>query len=169
MAVNWDAVSAYSEVIGAVAVVISLIYLALQIRQNTRAIRGSTLDAITAHMQAELRWSSEMPDVFRKAIDDPDKLTFDESWRLSEFVTAAFTARQNEFHQYQQGLLDDDVWASIENIIRIFMGMSWVQNWWQEYGRKNLSASFVRKVESLAELSERDVARELASVFSRSD
>jgi hypothetical protein len=169
VSVNWDAVSAYSELIGAVAVVVSLVYLALQIRQNTRAIRGSTLDAITAHMQEELRWSSEMPEIFRKALEDPEELTFEESWRLSEFVTAAFTARQNEYHQYKQGLLDEDVWASVENIIRIFMGMAWVQNWWQEYGRKNLSESFVRKVESLAKLSDRDVASELSSVFSRSD
>lgn len=169
MSVNWDAVSAYSEVIGAIAVVVSLVYLALQIRQNTRAIRGSTLDAITAHMQEELRWSSEMPLVFKKALDDPDTLTFEESWQLSEWVTAAFTARQNEYHQYRQGLLDDDVWGASENIIRLLMGMAWVQNWWQDYGRKNLADSFVRQVESLVNVSERDVATELASVFGRKD
>ena len=169
MSVNWDAVSAYSEVIGAIAVVISLVYLALQIRQNTRAIRGSTLDAITAHMQEELRWSSEMPGVFRKALDDPESLTFEESWQLSEWVTAAFTARQNEFHQFRQGLLDEDVWEASENIIRLLMGMQWVQNWWREYGRKNLARSFVREVESLAEAPDRDVATELSSVFERAE
>jgi hypothetical protein len=38
--VNWDAIGAVAEVIGALAVLITLIYLALQIRQNTRAINS---------------------------------------------------------------------------------------------------------------------------------
>jgi uncharacterized membrane protein len=43
--VNWDAIGAVAEVIGALAVLITLIYLALQIRQNTRAINSSALDS----------------------------------------------------------------------------------------------------------------------------
>ena len=38
---NWDAISAIGELIGAAAVVISLIYLATQIRQNTRQIASN--------------------------------------------------------------------------------------------------------------------------------
>jgi hypothetical protein len=167
MTFNWDVVAAISEVVGAAAVVISLIYLAVQIRQNTNAIRGATLDAITAHMQAELRWSSDMPDVFRQALQDPDSLTWEESWRLSEWVTAAFTARQNEYHQYRQGLLDDDVWESIENIIRLLIGMEWIYTWWCDYGRKNLADSFVQKVESIANEQKRNVKAELSGVFSK--
>ena len=41
MNINWDIIAAVSEAIGAIAVVISLIYLAFQVRQNTRAIRGA--------------------------------------------------------------------------------------------------------------------------------
>ena len=36
---NWEAISAVSEIVGAVAVVISLIYVAAQIRQNTKMMR----------------------------------------------------------------------------------------------------------------------------------
>jgi len=38
---NWDAIAAIGEIIGALAVFISLIYLAVQIRQNTRQITSS--------------------------------------------------------------------------------------------------------------------------------
>ena len=69
MTIEWEAISAVSEIIGAVAVVVSLIYVAAQIRQNTRAIRGSTLDAITQHQQSELKWSSEIAPAFEKIID----------------------------------------------------------------------------------------------------
>ena len=36
-AVNWDAVGAIGEIVGALAVVATLIYLSIQLRQNTRS------------------------------------------------------------------------------------------------------------------------------------
>ncbi len=86
---------------------------------------------------------------------------------MSEWVTAAFTARQNEYHQCRQGMLDEEVWEAIENIIKLLMGIPWIQDWWGQYGRKQLAQSFVHKVESLGEAWDRDVARELSSVFLR--
>ena len=44
---NWEAVGAFAEAIGAIAVVATLIYLAAQIRQNTTALKGQTRASIT--------------------------------------------------------------------------------------------------------------------------
>jgi len=41
---NWNAISAGGELIGALGVLLSLLYLAAQIRQNTRALHHSSLD-----------------------------------------------------------------------------------------------------------------------------
>jgi hypothetical protein len=40
MPMNWDAVAATGEWVGAIAVVISIVFLTLQVRSNTRAVRG---------------------------------------------------------------------------------------------------------------------------------
>ena len=108
---NWQVAAAISEVVGAIAVIVSLIYLAFQVRQNTRALRGATLDAITNHQQDELRWSADMAPIWKKVFQSPDDLTFEESWQASEWLNAAFTARQNEYFQFRHGLLDEEVWA----------------------------------------------------------
>ncbi len=42
---NWEAVGAVGEALGAIAVVVTLIYLASQLRQNTKALRSSTYEA----------------------------------------------------------------------------------------------------------------------------
>lgn len=168
MNIDWQVAAAISEVIGALAVIVSLIYLAYQVRQNTRAIRGSTLDAITDHMQDELKWSSEMAHIWKKVIESGDELTFEESWQLSEWVTAAFTARQNEFHQYRHGLLDEEIWKASENIIRLLIGMDWVQTWWAEFGRNDRSAAFVAYVEELAAQSTRDATGEIGAALRQS-
>jgi hypothetical protein len=53
-AVNWEAISAIGQLVGAFAVVVSLIYLANEIRSNARATRlagmRSTLDAGTSSL-----------------------------------------------------------------------------------------------------------------------
>ena len=41
---NWDAIGAIGEVVGALAVFITLGYLAVQIRQNTKAVRATALE-----------------------------------------------------------------------------------------------------------------------------
>jgi len=163
---NWEAISAISEIIGAIAVVVSLIYLAGVVKQNTRAVRGSTLDAITAHQQFALHWSSELASAFRKSMEAPDTLTFEDSWQLSEWMTSAFVARQNEYHQYRQGLLDESVWESMENIIRFILGSEWALGWWRDYGRRYLSAEFVAMAEKLLEEDRRD-ATEIVKVLDR--
>ena len=165
MTIDWQVAAAISEVIGAIAVVISLAYLAYQVRQNTRAIRGSTLDAITDHMQDELRWSAEIAHIWKKAFDAPETLTFDESWQLGEWTNAAFTARQNEFHQYRHGLLDKDVWLASENIIRLLVGIDWTRNWWLEHARNDRSSEFADLVDRLIEESDRDVRSEIDTVL----
>lgn len=44
---NWDAIGAQGELVGAAAVVLTLIYLSVQLRQNTRTVRVSSAHAVT--------------------------------------------------------------------------------------------------------------------------
>lgn len=56
---NWDAISAIGEIIGAVAVVVSLIYLGIQIQQNTRqvsiSIKAAELSVIEGNIDSANR------------------------------------------------------------------------------------------------------------------
>ena len=80
---NWNAIGAIGEVVGATGVIATLIYLSVQIRQNTKAVRGAALDAITERKQFELKWSSEIAGAFRKSVENPDTLTLEETWQLT--------------------------------------------------------------------------------------
>jgi hypothetical protein len=56
---NWDAVGAISQIVGAVLVGITLIYLAVQLRQNTSALKSSTFLAISASMGSTMEvWAT---------------------------------------------------------------------------------------------------------------
>lgn len=48
---NWDAIGALGNVVGGVGVIATLIYLSLQIRQNTKALKVSAYaDFVTRHL-----------------------------------------------------------------------------------------------------------------------
>ena len=51
---NWEAVSALGTIIGSAAVLLTLIYLATQIRQNTEAIYAQSRQAVLAAAQTEI-------------------------------------------------------------------------------------------------------------------
>jgi len=70
---NWNAMGAIGELVGAVAVVITLIYLAAQIRQNTRSNRNLALQTISnqsADWLCLITQSSEVARIFRAEQQD---------------------------------------------------------------------------------------------------
>ena len=56
---NWDALGAVGEIIGALAVVVSLLYLSYQIRQGTKTAEDAAFRDIFASTSARLSWVNE--------------------------------------------------------------------------------------------------------------
>jgi hypothetical protein len=166
---NWEAISTVGDVIGAAAVIVTLIYLAFQMRQNTRAIQGSTLDSVTQVQQNELRWASDISDVFSKAIENPSGLDSSEAWKMSEWLISALSARQNEFFQFERGHIDAEEWDASERIILVILSLPWARNWWKTLGQKVYHAGFTQVVDELYEkdavlIDFKSVLRDLKSV-----
>ncbi len=74
---NWDAVIAVTEVVGVVAVVISLVYVGFQVRQNTQQLRQDNLRQ-TVRGTLDSNWlyhrDERTLDVFRRAVRSFDDL-----------------------------------------------------------------------------------------------
>ena len=49
---NWDALGAIAELMAVFAVLPTLVYLAVQLRQNTQAVRSQTVDSLVHGMTA---------------------------------------------------------------------------------------------------------------------
>ena len=93
---NWEAIGAIGELVGALAVFLTLVYLAMQIRQNTEQVKQSTLTARAAAVNAstnalrENRKSvfadGELSELFRKGLDAPAELDESEQFRFRLIV-----------------------------------------------------------------------------------
>lgn len=70
---NWDAIGAVGEVVGAAGVIISLLYLAVQIRGDARAKRAATVhDQSTAFRDflKTLATDEDLADVYLRGLRD---------------------------------------------------------------------------------------------------
>ena len=80
---NWDAIGAVGEMISALAVVVTLVYLALQIRVSTRESQASAFTVIGAQMNVIRGQLMEHAEVWAKAnsgseLSAPERIVFDQ-------------------------------------------------------------------------------------------
>jgi len=60
---NWDAVGAVAELLGAIGVIVSLVYLAIQIRRNTRIQKRTNLGDIATELATTARCVATDPEI----------------------------------------------------------------------------------------------------------
>ena len=64
---NWEAVGAIAESLGAFGVIVTLLYLTTQLRQNTRALRSSTTQTYRSETNALNDFSAHYAETLAKA------------------------------------------------------------------------------------------------------
>lgn len=111
MTVNWEAISTISDLIGAIVVVVTLGYVAMQIRQHTHAIVANSRQGMLA---ADLGLLSDFIDhaIDPHLIGDEVVLTPEDERRFTWIVIKAIRIREFAWHQYKAGNLDEDSWKS---------------------------------------------------------
>jgi len=116
MKMNWDAIGAVGEIVGATAVVVSLIYLAVQVRQNTNASKAATVQDMTNKWVQINLWSAESPDRIISLVGlEPGTKEFLQGLA---YYRALFHQWANNLYQHKTGVLDDKSFKPTEDEIR---------------------------------------------------
>ena len=149
---NWDAVGAVAETLGALGVIASLIYLATQLRSN----------AIASAVEAKLATTRFLTDFNRDLINDPelydlwdrggrdlDSLDRTDFIRFSNLNLNAFWFFSAGHFQKRVGKLGDNDFYEMESIMTFCVSRPGVGNWWNKYGRDRYNPEFVEYVDNL--------------------
>jgi hypothetical protein len=125
---NWEAVGAVAELAGALAVVITLIYLAVQIRQNSRLIESSLAEShVSAANEITKILASEegAANIFWEGLENSrDSLSIEQRRRFDALLFLFVMSGYQAFRQK-----DDAALARADWILR-FPGF---ENWWSEF------------------------------------
>ena len=109
------------ELLAAIAVVISLIFVGVQIRDNTIASKAATYQETVAYDMELLLNVGSTPDkarVFFTFVNDPDSLDEDEFLQGRTLLTASIRHFENLYVQHEAGMLSDEAWATRESLIK---------------------------------------------------
>jgi hypothetical protein len=101
-----------AEITGVVIIVVTLIYLSVQLRQNTQALHSTgaqaTHDALGTYYLALAR-DSELLGLFRAGTEDLSRLSDDESAQFFALWTYTLYTTQNWIYQQRTSALDDEL------------------------------------------------------------
>ena len=141
-----------AEIVGVFAVVISLIYVGREVRQNTQATQVSAaqsfVDAYNT-FTSELSRSDEMADILIRGTGDFQSLTNQERVRFSALQGQLFRLLNSAYIQWQKGAIDDDFWSGINICLADSMTQPGIKKWW-EYRKRWYGKEFQNLVETNA-------------------
>jgi hypothetical protein len=132
---NWDALGAVGEIIGAAGVIVSLLYLAVQVRNNSRQLRHSAAQAVLDKLNGligQLAFTKGAGDIWTRGLSGLEALKDDEELvRFSSMLLQAFWAYEEVLQYHRDGVIEDWAWTHAKAPVEHFMRTPGFQDWWK--------------------------------------
>ena len=159
---NWEAIGAIGELIAAVAVVVTLIYLATQIRQNNKLLTSGSRQALVANDVTSLLANVNNAEVFAKLASN-SPLSAQDQLRLNFMFALDLRNREFEYFQFVNGLLDEESWLSYRKVVLINHSSDLGRKWWDNIGRNIIDPNLAQEIDELLQSQEIDISYEQMS------
>ncbi len=130
--------AAWGEFIGGIAVVASLIYLASQIRQNSRLLEATNSSTRTQSMSAASLALAQDPDVSRifwEGLADLGALSEADQRRFVPLLTMTFNSFGEQYWAHRAGFSRSSGWEQQELGMRWYLEQPGAQQWWRDWSR----------------------------------
>lgn len=123
------------QTIAVVALVLSLVFVGVQIRLNTAATKAASHGAVSSALNEINRLFAENPDlttIWLAGMRDRQALTEEERWRFDALARAYFHVCETMFVQARFGAGDRGVMRAEESGISVVLASPGVNEWWRE-------------------------------------
>ena len=133
---NWDAIGAVGEILGALAVVLSVIYLAVQIRRQTDQSR------LAASRELAAGWSSnfdhliedkEIAELYLKGAADFESLPNADRIRCAALFMKMVRVTEQQYLHTKKGNIDPLFFESSDRSLIEWLRLPGAQQWWERH------------------------------------
>ena len=113
---NWDAIGAMGEVLGALAVIATLVYLARQIRESNKLAKStSARDVMNGFGETNaLMTQPSLAAAFAKMAENKDNATPEQKVQIRQFCLAVVNVYLQAETSYKHGNLDDRNYSAVK-------------------------------------------------------
>jgi hypothetical protein len=130
------------------AVVVGIIFLIVEVKQNTALHKSDSRKAILSNDQASLLVALEHNDIFQK-MNQSEPLSETDQLRLSFIFAIDLRNREFEYFQFQSGSLDETTWKSYKDLILMNHATERGRIWWEKVGRDIVNPAFGEMVDKM--------------------
>ena len=121
---NWTKWSSIAEIFSSIAILVTLVFLTIQIQQNNANLQAATRDSVANTDIDSLRGVVERPELWLTLVKP--NLTDAEAISLTAYLTSILRQGERSWFQYQSGALDEAAWSSYQ--IALFNTFSFTQS-----------------------------------------
>ena len=124
------------EFIGAVAVVVSLLYLATQIRQNSRLLRSAASQAATysaAQISLPIATDPRVAKLSRDAMRSYEALEEVEKTQADALFLVGFAGYEALYYQFRDGTIEPGLWEGRRTLMLGLLRTPGCAAWWESW------------------------------------
>ena len=147
---NWASIA---EIVGAVAVVVSLVYVGIQVNDSAGATRSAASNDVNVALQAwylEVGSDQQTSELLYRGLVSEEALPDEEEFQFLMMTHGFFLGMQNSYLLAQEGTIDEELRNSLEHSIDGTSNLPGMSRYWRQ--RKSyLHAGFVEWVEEISQ------------------
>jgi hypothetical protein len=132
---NWQVMATVAELLAAIGVIVSLIYLASQVRDGAAQTRLMAVQSILGKLNStfdRLAGDQSAADLWARGLRGMAELRTDaETVRFMATLLGLFRTYEELFQYYKQGSIDDWAWSGLDAGFRDIMATPGFQEWWE--------------------------------------
>ena len=139
-----------AEFVGLIAIFVTLVYLAIQVRKAQAVAESDSLKAsedAASNWRAGVAQNPQVASLYRRASENFDALSPDEQMQANWLFSDLFWVWQGLILRSDQGVLDPTTYTLVEQNVRVFTRLRGVRQWWPSH-KVHFSSAFVRIVDN---------------------
>ena len=148
---NWEAIGAVGEILGGIAVFVSLLYLALQIRSSRRSdqiVAASGAASASDAWLGQIVRDENLFALYRRGMTDYESLSREEKGRFQMLILQYLRSIEAMWFHRQLGAIDPGFWSSMKRSVPTVVGSTGGLRSF-ERNREMLSPEFVEIIDAI--------------------
>lgn len=147
---NWSQAASIADVVSGIAVVVSLIYLSIQIRGNTKATRSNAFQtAIRSEMDLAAVFI-ENAEIWDKVVKGAPFAEGEEKRKAIILYNMFMLDTVRRYRQYSVGFLEAEAWKARREALPLIVKLPIFNEWRTSFGAKGHPADFLELLDELA-------------------
>lgn len=124
------------EFVGGIAVLVTLIYLAIQVKQGTTALSSTRhhemLDCAFKNTLTPICQDRDYAEFILRAQQAPDELDETDWYRFVNHAYMAYAMWEDAFVSHRRGLIDDQFWSGWDQGMRSLLTAPGFRKFWEQ-------------------------------------